>query len=102
MEDVTFSLLLHFSEMHLSLNRRPIMQIYTVKHTCDFGFERAAHYVLWPAVFDGDEIVAGCHGCIGDLIAFRRLPTVHLDLGRPVDVDRQSARACVTGFDHKL
>lgn len=60
----------------------------TVKQTCDFGFERAAHYVLWPSVFNSDEIVARCHGCVGDLVALRTLPTVHLDLGWPVDVDR--------------
>ena len=59
----------------------------TVKQTCDFSFEWAAHYVLRPSVFDGDEIVAGCHGCVGDLVAFGTLPAVHLDFGRPVAVD---------------
>jgi len=60
----------------------------TVKQTCDFGFERAAHNVLWSAIFDGDEIVARCHGCVGDPVALRTLPTVHLHLRRTVDVDR--------------
>lgn len=60
----------------------------TVKQTCDFSFERAAHYVLWPAIFDGDEIVARCHGYVGDLVAFRTLATIHLDLRRSIDVDR--------------
>lgn len=70
--------------------------------TCDFGFERAAHYVLRPSIFNSDEIAARCHGGIGDLVALRTLPTVHLDLRRPVDVDRQSGGACVAGVDHKL
>lgn len=74
----------------------------TVKPTCDFSFERAAHDVLRPAVFDGDEIVARCHWCVGDFVAFGTLPTVHLNLGWTVDVDRQSAWACITGVDDKL
>lgn len=52
----------------------------TVKQTCDFSFERAAHYVLWSSVFNGNEIVARCHGCVGDLVALGTLPTVHLHL----------------------
>lgn len=63
----------------------------TVKQTCDFSFERAAHYVLWPAIFDGDEIVARCHGSVGDFVAFGTLPAVHLNLGRTIDVDGESA-----------
>lgn len=59
----------------------------TVKQTCDSGFERAAHNVLWSAVFDGDEIVARCHRCVGYPVAFQTLPTVHLHFGWPVDVD---------------
>lgn len=73
-----------------------------MRQTCDFSLERTAHYVLRPSVFNGDEIVARCHGCVGDLVSLGTLPTIHLDLGRPVDVDRQSGRACVTRVDHKL
>lgn len=73
-----------------------------MKQTCDFGFERAAHYVLRPAVFDCDEIVARCHGRVVDPVALGAFAAVHLHLGRPVDVDRQSARARVTGLNHKL
>lgn len=60
-----------------------------MRPTCYFGFERAAHDVLRPSVLDGDEIVARRHGRVGDLVALRTLPAVHLHLGRPVDVDRQ-------------
>lgn len=74
----------------------------TVAQTCDFGFEGAAHYVLRSAVFDGDEIVAGCHRRVGDPVAFWTLLTVHLHLGRAVNVDRQSAGAGVAGVDHEL
>lgn len=63
----------------------------TVKQTCDFSFERTAHYVLRPAVFDGDKIIARRHGYVGDLVAFRTLATVHLDLRWSVDVDGESA-----------
>lgn len=59
----------------------------SVKQTCDFGFERAAHYVLRPAVFDGDEIVARRHGSVCDFVALRTFAAIHLDFGRPVDVD---------------
>lgn len=57
-----------------------------LRQTCDFGFERAAHYVLRSSVFDGDEIVARCHGRVSDLEALRTLPAVQFDFGRPVDV----------------
>lgn len=58
----------------------------TVRQTCDFSFERAAHYVLRSSVFDGDEIVSRRHGRVSDLEALRTLPTVQFDFGRPVDV----------------
>lgn len=58
----------------------------TVRRTCDFSFERAAHYVLRSSVFDGDEIVSRRHGRVSDLEALRTLPTVQFDFGRPVDV----------------
>lgn len=73
-----------------------------MRQTCYFGFKRAAHYVLRPSVFNGDEIVAGRHGCVGDLVALRTLPAVHLDLGRSIYVDRQCGRARVAGVHHKL
>lgn len=72
------------------------------EQTCDFSFEGAAHDVLRASVLDGDEIVSRSHGCVGDLVAFGTLPTVHLHLGGPVDVDREGGRACVAGVDHKL
>lgn len=74
----------------------------TVAQTCDFGFEGAAHYVLRSAVFDGDEIVARRHRRVCDPVPFWTLSTVHLHLGRAVDVDRQSAGAGVAGVDHEL
>lgn len=58
----------------------------TVRPTCDFSFERAAHDVLRSSVFDGDEIVSRRHGRVGDLEALRTLPAVQFDFGRPVDV----------------
>lgn len=63
----------------------------SVEQTCNFSLERTAHYVLRPAIFDGDEIVAWCHWSVGDFVPFGTLSTVHLNLGRPVDVHRQSA-----------
>lgn len=73
-----------------------------MRQTCYFGFERAAHDVLRPSVFNGDEIVAGRHGCVGDLVALWTLPAVHLDLGGSVDVDRQCGRARIAGVYYKL
>lgn len=57
-----------------------------MRQTCDFSFERAAHYVLWSSVFDGDEIVARRHGRVSDLVALWTLSAVQFDFGRPVDV----------------
>lgn len=74
----------------------------TVRQTCDFSFERAAHYVLWSSVFDGDEIVARRHGRVSDLVALWTLSAVQFDFGRPVDVHWQSARASIAGFDYKF
>lgn len=72
------------------------------RFTCNFGFERAAHDVLWSAVLDGDEIVAWCHGRVGDLVALRTLHAVHLGLGGPVDGHRQGTGPGVAGVHHKL
>lgn len=58
--------------------------------------------MLRSSVFDGDEIVAGCHGRVRDLEALRTLPTVQFDFGRPVDVHRESARAGVASLDNKF
>lgn len=74
----------------------------TVRQTCDFSFERAAHYVLRSSVFDGDEIVARRHGSVSDLVALRTLTAVQFDFGRPVDVHRESAGASLAGFDDKF
>lgn len=62
-----------------------------MKQTCDFSFEWTANYVLWPAVFDSDQIVARGHWGVCDLVAFRTLATVHFDLRGPINVDRESS-----------
>lgn len=66
--------------------------------TRHFSFERAADDVLWSSIFDGDEVAAGSHGRVRDLVALRTLLAVHLHLRGPVDGDGQgtgSSVACV-------
>lgn len=64
--------------------------------TRDFGFEGAAHDMLRSSIFNGDEVATGSHGCVGDLVSFWTLLTIHLHLRWAVDGDRQSSWASVT------
>lgn len=85
-DDITFSWPQHFLR-NICFIIKTLDAKMTVKQTCHFSFEWAAHDVLWPAVFNGDEIVARCHGCVDDFVAFGTLATIHLDFGWPVNVD---------------
>ena len=58
--------------------------------------------MLGPSVLDGDEVAAGGHGRVDDLVALRALLAVHLHLGRPVDGHRESAGAGVTRVHDEL
>lgn len=51
--------------------------------------------MLWSSIFDGDEVAAGGHGCVCDLVTFGTLLAVHLHLGGSVDGDRESAGSSV-------
>lgn len=49
--------------------------------------------MVWAAVFDGDQVVSGGHGGVGDLVALCTLLAVHLHLGWAVNGHGQSTRA---------
>lgn len=63
--------------------------------TRDFSFKRAADDMLRSSVFDGDEVAAGGHGCVRDLVTLGTLLAVHLHLGGSVNGDRESASSSV-------
>lgn len=58
--------------------------------------------MLRATVLDGDQVAAGRHGGVADLVALATLLTVHLDFGRTVDGDGQRSGAGVTGVHDEL
>lgn len=70
--------------------------------TRDFSFEWASNDMLWSSVFDGNEVAAGGHGCVRDLVTLRTLLAVHLYLGGSVNGDRKSASSSVNCVYDKL
>lgn len=63
--------------------------------TRDFSFERAANNMLWSSIFDGDEVAAGGHGCVRDLVTLGTLLAVHLHFGGSINGNWESTGSSV-------
>ena len=70
--------------------------------TGDLGLEGAANDVVGAAILDGDEVVAGGHGGVGDAVALGALHAVQRHLGGAVNGDRQRPGAGVGRLHHEL
>ena len=70
--------------------------------TCDAGLEWTAWHVSNACVLDGDEIVAGGSGHVGELIAFLHLTAIQLDLAGAINGHSQGPRTSIGGVHNEF